>query len=62
MNVTADTANASTEADVIAHAATLAQREREALEAWMRYGNRPDPQVLDQAMAKVPVQLSLDRQ
>ena len=43
-------------------AATLVQREREALEAWMRYGNRLDPQVLDQAMAKVPVQLSLDRQ
>lgn len=57
-----DTATAPTEADVTAHAATLAQREREALEAWMRYGNRLDPQVLDQAMAKVPVQLSLDRQ
>jgi hypothetical protein len=57
----ADTSAASTEADVTAHAATLVQREREALEAWMRYGNRPDPQVLDQAMAKVPVQVSLDR-
>ena len=58
----ADTATAPTEADVTAPAATLAQREREALEAWMRYGNRLDPQVLDQAMAKVPVQLSLDRE
>jgi hypothetical protein len=58
----ADTATASTETDVVAHAAPLVQREREALEAWMRYGNRLDPQVLDQAMAKVPVQLSLDRQ
>jgi hypothetical protein len=58
----ADTATASTETDVVAHAATLVQREREALEAWMRYGNRLDPQVLDQAMAKVPVQLSFDRQ
>jgi hypothetical protein len=58
----ADTATASTETDIVAHAATLVQREREALEAWMRYGNRLDPQVLDQAMAKVPVQLSLDRQ
>jgi hypothetical protein len=58
----ADTATASTEPDVTAHAATLVQREREALEAWMRYGNRLDPQVLDRAMAKVPVQLSLDRQ
>jgi hypothetical protein len=57
----ADTATAPTEAEVTAHAATLVQREREALEAWMRYGNRVDPQVLDQAMAKVPVQLSLDR-
>jgi len=58
----ADTANGSTEADVTAHTATLVQREREALEAWMRYGDKRDPQVLDQAMAKVPVQLSLDRQ
>jgi len=58
----ADTATASTEPEVTAHAATLVQREREALEAWMRYGNRVDPQMLDQAMAKVPVQLSLDRQ
>jgi hypothetical protein len=58
----ADAPTISTEADVSAHAATLVQREREALEAWMRYGNRLDPQVLDQAMAKVPVQLSLDRE
>lgn len=60
----ADTATVSPEpeTEVTAHAATLVQREREALEAWMRYGNRLDPQVLDQAMAKVPVQLSLDRQ
>ena len=58
----ADTATVLPDTDVTAHAATLAQREREALEAWMRYGNRLDPQVLDQAMAKVPVQLSLDRQ
>jgi len=58
----ADTATVSTEADVTAHTATLVQREREALEAWMRYGDKRDPQVLDQAMAKVPVQLSLDRQ
>lgn len=50
-----------TETEVTAHAATLVQREREALEAWTRYGHRPDPQVLDRAMAKVPVQLSLDR-
>jgi hypothetical protein len=58
----ADAPTISTEADVSGHAATLVQREREALEAWMRYGNRLDPQVLDQAMAKVPVQLSLDRE
>jgi hypothetical protein len=58
----ADTATVPPETEVTAHAATLVQREREALEAWMRYGNRLDPQVLDQAMAKVPVQLSLDRQ
>ncbi len=60
----ADTATAppATEPDVTAHAATLVQREREALEAWTRYGTRVDPQVLDRAMAKVPVQLSLDRQ
>jgi hypothetical protein len=59
----ADTATVSQEpeTEVTAHAATLVQREREALEAWMRYGNRLDPQVLDQAMAKVPVQLSLDQ-
>jgi hypothetical protein len=50
------------ETEVTAHTRTLVQREREALEAWMRYGNRLDPQVLDQAMAKVPVQLSLDRE
>jgi hypothetical protein len=58
----ADTTTASTEPEVTAHATTLVQREREALEAWTRYGNRVDPQILDQAMAKVPVQLSLDRQ
>ena len=40
----------------------LVQSEREALEAWMRWGNRFDPQLLDRAMAKVPVQLSLDEQ
>jgi hypothetical protein len=59
----ADTATVSQEpeTEVTAHATTLVQREREALEAWMRYGNRLDPQVLDQAMAKVPVQLSLDQ-
>ncbi len=43
-------------------ASTLVQRERAALEAWMRWGSRLDPQLLDQAMAKVPVQLALDRQ
>ena len=58
----ADTATVPSETEVTAHVATLVQREREALEAWMRYGNRLDPQVLDQAMAKVPVQLSLDRE
>jgi hypothetical protein len=57
----ADAAPAATEVEV-PYAVTLVQREREALEAWMRYGNRVDPQVLDQAMAKVPVQLTLDRQ
>jgi hypothetical protein len=41
---------------------TLVQREREALEAWLRWGTRFDPQLLDQAIAKVPVQLSLDRE
>ena len=40
----------------------LVQREREALEAWLRWGTRFDPQLLDQAIAKVPVQLTLDRQ
>jgi hypothetical protein len=40
----------------------LVQREREALEAWLRWGTRFDPQLLDQAIAKVPVQLALDRQ
>jgi hypothetical protein len=58
----ADTATERPETEVAAHAVALVQREREALEAWMRYGNRLDPQTLDQAMAKVPVQLSLDRQ
>jgi hypothetical protein len=43
-------------------ATALVQSEREALEAWMRWGTRLDPQLLDRAMAKVPVQLSLDRQ
>jgi hypothetical protein len=39
--------------------APLEQAERDALEAWLRWGSAPDQHALDRAMARVPVQLRL---
>jgi hypothetical protein len=38
---------------------SLEQAERDALEAWLRWGSATDQQALDRAMARVPVQLRL---
>jgi hypothetical protein len=41
--------------------ARLTQQERDGLEAWLRWGQLPDEQLLERAMQKVPVQLAFDR-
>jgi len=41
--------------------AQLTQHERDGLEAWLRWGQLPDEQLLERAMQKVPVQLAFDR-